>query len=611
MNTFFQRIQALVRRVFFWLPGSSPSEEQSPDVHHDHALILAVTSPKRVPTIRQLRYALRVFSTTERRLVAAAILLCVVAGGVALTLVARDRTIRVPAVGGTVTEALIGEPRHIDPLDAPANDVDRDIASLVFSGLFRMDGMTPVPDLAEKYSWSDDHKTLTVTVRLDAQFHNNDPVTADDVQFTIDAIQDPSRSSPLAALFRGVKAIATDPHTIQFTLEKPDAGFLTSLTVGILPSNLWQNIPGPNARLADLNLRPIGSGPYRFKSFMRDSKGLLRSFTLERFDKYYGVKPYVKTLVLQFYPDRQQAENALKSDLVDALAFSRQIEEQKNDSSRWNRIQLELPQETIAFFNLKSKIVSDERVRRALANVVDRQEVVDAWHGRAVAVTDPFPFAAASSSPMTLDEGRTLLESAGWKLPTGGTVRVSGLKNATSTAAAATSTELALTITTLDQPELLAVAETLKRRWSLLGIRVNVEAKDAETILKIATRERNAQIILTNVLLGPEQDLFPFWWSGQAIDRGLNISGLADRDVDNAIEAIRSVTSTADLEAARTKLSALIKKTTPAIFLARPSSPYLVAKHILGADSPIIASRPADRLQDVLHWYVKTEWRWK
>lgn len=621
-----------MKRVFFWRPSAAPSEERVPDSGADHALVVAVTAPRRVPTIRQLRYAPRVLSAAERRVSLLALVLFFACGGLALGFFIHQRVERVPAVGGTVSEALIGEPMYVNPVDAPANDVDRDLVALVYSGLFRMNGMEPVPDLAESYAWSDDGNTLTVAMRDDARFHDGNEVTADDVQFTIESIQDPQRASPLAPSFRGVKAVATDSRTIQFILEQPDASFLSDLTVGILPSELWQDVPAANARLADLNVRPIGSGPYRFKSFTRDSKGSIRTYTLERFDAWVGVKPYVKTIVFQFYPDRKQAEDALRADLVQALAFST-LGEGSDGSSRWHRVELGLPQETVAFFNLKQKTLQDERVRKALAGVVDRQEIVEAWRKKAVAINDPFPFMQTSATVVTLDEGRALLDAAGWVLPQNGNIRIAATKgkttgrtatppsnaasassNATSSTApiaTASSTELALTMIAPDQPELASAADVLKRRWSLLGVKVTVETLDSEAFLQRATRDRDADVIVTDVLLGPDQDLFPFWWSGQTAARGLNISGLADRDVDVALEATRNASSSFALQGARTKLSSLIRKFTPAIFLVRPTSPYLVSAKIHGVSDNVVVSRPSDRFNDLMHWYVKTWWRWK
>lgn len=543
---------------------------------------------------------MRVLSAGERKLVAAlfVVLLISLAGTAFFAL--RNNMDRVPVAGGTFTEALIGEPVYINPLDAPANDVDQDLTSLIYSGLFRLEGAAPVPDLAESATWSEDGKTLAVRLRDDASFHSGDRVAVEDVLYTIDAIQDPSRGSPLAAKFRGVTASIVDDRTVEFALENPNPQFEYALTVGILPARLWQEIPPTNARLSNLNVKPIGSGPYRFVSFTRDAKGFIRSYTLERFEDWYGEKPYIKTLVFQFYPDRAQAEEALKADLVDALAFS-PLGDGIQESQRRHSLHVYLPQETVAFFNVTRDILKDASVRKALIGVVDRQEMVDAWRGRAIPVGGPEPFSETVPEIITLDEARALLEESGWKMDNELGVRV---KNATSSV-------LEITVLTSDLAALRASAETLQRRWSLLGVRVNVDAVSPEGVLHRATRERNADVIVTNILLDPEQDLFPFWWSGQATDRGFNLSNLADRDVDGALEAVQKATSTEGLAAARKVLSEAILDANAAVFLVRPASTYFVSTKIKGVEPTMTISKPSDRFHALMRWYVKTGWRWK
>lgn len=612
MKPLIARLRALVRRVFFWLPSAVPSEEIIPDAHHDHDLLLTVTESNRVPRIRQLRYVSRILSTSERKIALAAFIAFIFTSIGGFGYLAYSRMVQVPIIGGTFTEALVGEPKYINPVDSPANDVDRDIVALVFSGLFRMSGLEPIPDLAEKYSWSADGKTLTVSIRDDARFHDGEEVTADDVAFTVDSIQDPARNSPLAARFRGVKAIAVDAKTVQFVLEQPDIGFMTALAVGIIPEHVWQEIPSANARLADMNMKPIGSGPYKFKSFTRDSKGSVRSYALELFDRYAGVKPFIQTIVFQFFANRKLAEDALKADLVDALAFTNPGFQQKNESSRWQIAELGLPQESVAFFNLKTKNTREEKIRKALSGAVDKEEILSVWNGHAADVSGPYPFVQASSTSLSLEEARSLLDSAGWRLPTDGTVRIfSRAASSTAVTAIASSTELELRIITSEQRELQAAADVLKRRWSLLGIRVAVDVLAPEEFLRQATRDRQADVALTTVLLSPEQDLFPFWWSGQATDRGLNLSGLGDRDVDYALQATRTASTTAALLEAQSSVSMLILRSTPAIFLVRPASPYLLSKKIKGVTTPVVVSQPSDRFNDLRRWYVKTGWRWK
>ncbi len=629
-------MRRLLRRLLFWLPPKATNEERTTEIGPDHELVVAVTSPDRVPRYRQLRYSLRLMSRGERNtLYIASAVLCLSLILAAAAFI-RSHTALQPTAGGTLTEALIGQPKYLNPLDALANDTDRDLVRLIYSGLFRQNGMAAAPDLAESYTWSDDGKTLTVKLRHGAQFHDGQPLSAEDVQFTFDALQDPSRKSPLLPLFQGVKLTTVDDYTLTFTLNQPDASFLTKLTFGIMPSNLWQDIPAESAQLSDLNVKPIGSGPYRVKAFTRDNLGAIHSYTLERFDGYYGTKPFIQDLVFQFFSDRQESLDAFKSGLVDSVAFINQSDIDKMGSGqRIKNISLEMPQETVAFFNLKNKTLTDKNVRLSLALAVDRSEIITALHGSAAAVSGPFPFGAvdASATQYDLERARTLLTQAGWVVPQNSNVRIwapakkaapapstKGKKKIITpvapvadqtVTATASSTELALTILIPDDPDLLAIAATLKRQWSLVGARVTIEPIAMEDLMRRATRERNEQIVLLNVLLGPEQDMFPFWWSGQATDRGLNISGLSDHAVDDALNLTRNVTSTQNLETARQKLTAALALDIPALFLDRPTQHYLVADKIHGMSDKVAIAEPAERFSDLLSWYIKTGWHWK
>jgi len=613
-----KRVRAFMSRVFFWhAPERQASNEQLPESERDHALVLAVTKPTQVPGWRQLRYANRILTMTEKRLLAGALaggFLCLIG---AVAMLAWQNVILVPATGGTYTEALIGDPQTINPVDAPANDADADLTALIYSGLFRMQNGEPVPDLAEKYEWNNDGKTLTVTLRRDAKFQNGLPVTADDVQFTVETAQDPARNSLLEPLFRGVVVNVQDQYTVQFNLGRPDITFLSALTLGILPAELWQDIPAASARLASLNTKPVGSGPYAVKSFTRDQRGQIRSYTLERWEGYYGIKPHISTLTFQFFPDFQSAEDAIKSDLVDSLAFvTPSATDRFKSAARWNLTSLEIPQQTIAFFNLKDKTLADQRVRQALDLAVSRQDLIDALDGKAAAADTAYPFVStASSSYSNLDEARKLLQSSGWVLPSNDPVRIyqaGGPKpNAAQPVSTASSTKLTLTIIVPDQPDLNKVADALKRQWSLLGAQIDVRPMEEKLVLRKSTHERSSQIVLWNVLLGPDQDLFPIWWSGQTKDRGMNFSSLADKDIDSLIDQTKSASSTQMLTKVREKLSKTILARTPAAFLIRPNYTYVVSTRVKGVPQILRLAKPSDRFDAIQDWYIKTGFEWK
>ncbi len=620
MSNWLSTLRTWWQRLFFWQQTKTGSKEFQPHAHHDHALVLAVKESD-TTNWRKLRHLHHVLKGREATLFWVSVVVMMVALGAGSALLIRPHVMRVPAHGGTMTEALIGSPRLINPLYAPLNDVDRDLCALIYSGLFRVNpNLEPEPDLVQTYRWSEDGKMLEVGLRKDARFHDGVPVTADDVIFTYQRVLDPSWRSPLTNGFKGLQqVIRVDESTIQFQLGAPNPNLLMELTLGILPTHVWEGTQGATAALAEANLKPIGSGPYRLESLKRDAKGNVLSFTLTRFPQYYGYAPYIDTWQFRFYGDRPQAHEALQTNQVDAVAFVpwKDLADIKHGNIQSSTV--ELPQETIAFFNVKDSLLKDVRIRQALDMAIDRRELQDLIGSNAKVASSPFPFLDATSTQAgDLDGARVLLNSLGWRLPANGSIRsyeapttpTRGTTTATPPKPAASSTELAITIDLPDQADLIKVAELLKRRWSLIGARVEMRVHPASDLLRQALDKRDYQVLVWNVLLPPTQDISPFWASTQITNQGLNLANLADREVDKALEGIQSATTTLGLESARQTLSQAILKQTPALFLLRPAYAYLISQDVKGVQ-PMRLSKPSDRLLQANSWYIETDWKWR
>src|SRR3954471_10052594 len=146
--------------------------------------------------------------------------------------------------GGTYVEAMIGAPRYVNPLLA-SSDTDLDLTHLVFSGLTRLDdrGMI-IPDLVEGWQVSGDSRTYTFTLRPNLRWHDDQPLTADDVVFTIGLLHDKSfpGDPAMAVPWTDVRVDAPTQQTIRFTLPAANASFMQFTTLGILPRHLWADV---------------------------------------------------------------------------------------------------------------------------------------------------------------------------------------------------------------------------------------------------------------------------------------------------------------------------------------------------------------------------------
>src|SRR5688572_15346781 len=188
-------------------------------------------------------------------------------------------TKEIPDFGGTMREGVIGNPRYVNPL--LAQDADKDLVSLIYSGLMKYDENGKiVNDIADSYSVSEDGLSYTFKLKQNVKWHDGEDLTADDVIYTMHAIQDANYGSPQRVNWQGIDINQLDEHTVNFTLKNKYGQFLNNMTLGILPEHIWSNIKSANFSLSEYNTKPVGSGPYKFDSFKKNSLGQIESYKL-------------------------------------------------------------------------------------------------------------------------------------------------------------------------------------------------------------------------------------------------------------------------------------------------------------------------------------------
>lgn len=565
----------------------------------------------RIPHPSQLRYLGEYLSRTERWILRVATLLVLGGIGVGIWQFATVHLESVPTYGGTYSEGLVGTPKTINPLYLQNNDVDQDIARLVYSSLFRVNEHDQlVPDIATSYELSEDKKTYTIHVRNDVRFHNDTPLTVDDVIFTLRAIQDPSYNSSLRSNFAGAQVARVDDTTLSLTLREPFAPFPSSLTFGILPSESWAAILPEQASLAEFNLKPIGSGPFQFFSLNKDKSGSILSMTLVANERYYNDRAFLDNIEFKFYPDLESSIIAIEDGNVDGISYvpkSRKDEVvEKNDRAAFQSFRL--PQYTAVFFNMGSGIFKHWEVREALGRASNKQSLIDvALGGEGTPIHTPIlpgqigHHEGIVGQVFDLDAGRKTLEDNGWKIEENAESENKGLR-------VKDGKPLRFTLRTIDQPEIMAVAEELERTWEQMNADVTVEAVPAREIQAGTIKNRDYDALLFGIILGPDPDPYPFWHSSQAKHPGLNLSVYKNKTVDGLLEAARETADTNVRVEKYREFQQILANELPAIFLYNPVYTYVHDKKLQGVESTFI-TRPSDRFRDVTSWYINTKRR--
>lgn len=504
----------------------------------------------------------------------------------------------VPAAGGVYVEGVVGHPIYLNPLLATFNDADDDVVSLVFSGLTRLsrDGAV-TPDLARSWTISPDGRIYTFTLR-DATWQDAQPMTADDVVFTINLIQSPTfpGSPEVARLWQSIKVTRVDAKTVRFTLTEPYAPFLEYTTLGVLPEHLLRGINGRALLANPFNAHPIGSGPFQ----VRDAT--MREVALVPNPHYYGKQPFLSGVRFQYFDDFNTALDALHRGDVQGMGSipAERILDLANDP-KINLLQVpKYANLTLVVLNTENPLFADDLVRRGMDLAIDRAEVIRvAANGEGVPAEGPvaptsWAFAPqAGSYGRDLAGGAKLLEDAGWHVPAGGGIRVKDGKS------------FHFVLLAVNQPDRGRAAQEISRQLRLVGIDVEVQFAGWSGIVQDNLVPRHFDAVLTEAYTPTaDPDPFSFWHSSQ-IKGGLNVAGWSNRIADQLLEDGRRQSSRASRLDDYVKFQSLFAQQQPSLLLYHPMYAYAVPSSLKGVGLGTIL-QPSDRFLTVQDWYLRT-----
>lgn len=238
-----------------------------------------------------------------------------------------------PVRGGNLVYERQAATQTTDPLNPRNGNGDIFAYNLIYSGLVRSDptGQTNkiVPSLSDRWTISPDGKTYTFHLRPGIKFSNGQPVTSDDVAWTLNRFGNPKINGIMSAVAIGFgNATAVDPSTVRVQLTKPIASFLYNISIWpafILPKNLVEKEGSAFYK------HPVGTGPFMMKEFAKGSH-----ITFARNPNYWEAgKPYLDSVRFNFVSDSNTRILALRAGdahIMDVVPFS-QVNSLRNDKS--------------------------------------------------------------------------------------------------------------------------------------------------------------------------------------------------------------------------------------------------------------------------------------
>ncbi len=263
-----------------------------------------------------------------------------------------------------ITVALRTAPNSLDPRLANDESTAR-LAQLVFNSLVGLgDDLRVRPELADL--GNPDPLTWIAHLRRGVKFHDGHELTSKDVEYTFASLLDPEFVSPLKGAFQILASVtALDDYTVEFTLKEPFAAFPIQLVAcPVVPAGAGN----------EMRRFPVGTGPYRFRSYAVDDQVVLSAF-----EGYWDGLPNNAGVILKVIPDDTMRGLELRKGSVDLVI---------NDLPPDIVYQLERSQDFTVMrapgldfsylgFNMRDPVVGDKRVRHAIGYAVDRHAIVE------------------------------------------------------------------------------------------------------------------------------------------------------------------------------------------------------------------------------------------
>ncbi len=509
-----------------------------------------------------------------------------------------------PGYGGTLHEGVVGYPSFINPLLSTTN-AGRDLSYLTYSGLMRINENGEfVPDLAESFTVSNDGTTYTFILREDTRFHDGKPLTSSDIVFTIKNAKDPKVKSPLATNWAGVKVVATDARTVVFTLNSPYAPFIENTAIGILPEHIWKDADLDQFTFSPYNFEPVGSGPYIVREIKRNTNGTPYLYHLEAWGDYAAGKKNISNIYIHIYPDAEKLLNALRHGEIESAGDLSPTDAETLKKEGFNVRTTDLLRNFGVFFNQnQATLFADKNVRYALEMAVDRNRIIDTVllsYGNEEDA--PLPGSALRPGAMeNASSAKALLLKDGWKENNDGILEKKDTKG---------TVKLSFTVITSNDPELLATANLLKEQWRAIGAEVSIVSLDPAELTQTVIRPRKYDALLFGEVIGRGKDLYPFWYSGERRDPGLNIALYTNSKADSLLQKARTATSSEETAKHLASFTSIFHEDMPAIFLYSPQYLYIVPEKIKGLTLPAL-DMAHERFAGILSSYINAKRVWK
>ncbi|HYQ18866.1 MAG TPA: ABC transporter substrate-binding protein [Polyangiaceae bacterium] len=445
------------------------------------------------------------------------------------------------------------------------------------------------PKFAELLGVGEHNPIITFHLQSGVKWHDGQPFTAQDVQFTYQAAVDPKNASPRAGSFDTIKSVdIVDEHTVRVVYKVLYAEAIIDWAgMGIIPKHLLNDAALAremdrrklsaderktfSLRTTDFNLHPVGTGPFRFAEWLPN-----QYIRITRNEDYWRQKPEYKDVFFRVLPDYLAMEVEFGAGALDMYeALPHQAERYRHDSS-YQVVANKEGWYTYIGYNMRREPFQDIRVRRALGMAIDVDSLIKyVLSGEGSRATGPYyantPYNDPAVKPLPYDPKAAvaLLEEAGWRKNAKGIFEKNGKP-------------LAFTLVTnagnLQRKATMTIAE---EAWRKIGVDCKVQAFEWTVLLEDFVNKLNFDALVFGwVGADTTPDRYQIWHSSQTDPYELNFVGYKSPKADALIETIRETYDEAEQVRLARELHRTIAADQPYTFLYEPSQPRVLDKRI-------------------------------
>jgi len=474
-----------------------------------------------------------------------------------------------PRDGGTLVRRLTEDLQSSTPVCAPGSD-DHYVHQYVFTPLLYLDReLRVIPGIATHWEQRDDGRTFRFSLQPAATFSDKTPVRARDVLFSL---QQARTARHLAGSFEFVDEQRTrviDDHTVDIAFTHSLATQLSRFAdLYIIPAHIYERAP-----VCETD-QMIGSGPYRLAVRHRG-----QSITLERRNDYWGQRPHIHRIQFRVITEHAQAWNALKTGQLDEARVTAAVWEHERTAygTYFTFRPYYQPSYNFIAWNGRHEFLRDARLRRALAQAIDVDRIIDAVYlGTARRLTGPFvPDEEAYNAmvpPIRYDPdgARQLLATAGWHDSNGdGILEKQGH-------------QLVFSLLIASEGD-RTLAQLLQSSWESVGAHVEIEQTDGTTA-SARLLARNYDAAYWAWSLDADPDLYSIFHSSQVPPAGYNFVSYRNSRVDRLIEDARTERDAAKRRALHRELHMILAAEQPYTWLVQPATKWVAHRRIQGVE---------------------------